>query len=240
MRRTGVGFVPVLITPEDEMLQDTTDIIDAVEARIPDPPLLPSATDGVVCRLFEVYADEFFPIVSMRTRWAYPENESEARRVFASFTGSVDMANTMADRLRSALPMLGVTPATLPAIDAHLDAMLSALCSHFSAHRFVLGERMSLADCALMGPLYAHLYLDRFTRKKPASCAEPRWSRGCGPTWPGSSCGCATPSGRFPSPSCASAGACSPPVASSAWCRTSARPASRRGTSSWSAPEQRR
>lgn len=32
VRRTGVGFVPVLITPEGEMLQDTTDILDVARS----------------------------------------------------------------------------------------------------------------------------------------------------------------------------------------------------------------
>jgi glutathione S-transferase len=166
-RRTGVGFVPVVISPEAEMLQDTTDIIDVLDARYPEPPLLPAAgADVSLCRLFELYADEFFPIVSMRTRWAYPENEAELRRAFAAFSGTLEQGNTVADLMSSYLPMLGVTPETLPAIDAHTDDMLAALCRHFAEHAFLLGERMSLADCALMGPLYAHLYLDRVTRRK--------------------------------------------------------------------------
>jgi hypothetical protein len=102
----------------------------------------------------------------MRTRWAYPENEAELRRAFAAFSGTLDRGNAVADLMSSYLPMLGVTPATIPAIDAHTDDMLAALCRHFAEHPFVLGERLSLADCALMGPLYAHLYLDRVTRKK--------------------------------------------------------------------------
>jgi glutathione S-transferase len=167
MQRTGVGFVPVMITPDDETLQDTTDIIDVLERRFPEPALLPpAAADLILCRLFEVYADEFFPTVSMRTRWAYPENEAELRRAFAAFSGTLDRGNAVADLMSSYLPMLGVTPATIPAIDAHTDDMLAALCRHFAEHPFVLGERLSLADCALMGPLYAHLYLDRVTRKK--------------------------------------------------------------------------
>ena len=39
--RTGAGFVPVLFTPEDEVLQDTTDIIDVLEAREPTPAVIP-------------------------------------------------------------------------------------------------------------------------------------------------------------------------------------------------------
>jgi glutathione S-transferase len=166
-RRTGLGFVPVLITPEGEMLQDTTDIIDALEARVPQPPLMPpSAPDRIVCRIAELYADEFFPMVSMRTRWAYPENERELRRAFAAFSGSEAAGNSVADRMSSFLPVLGIDATTIPAIDAHTDDMLAALCRHFSHHRFLLGDRLSLADCALMGPLYAHLYLDRVTRRR--------------------------------------------------------------------------
>ncbi|MEM8768730.1 MAG: glutathione S-transferase family protein [Pseudomonadota bacterium] len=164
--RTGVGFVPVLFSPEDEVFQDTTDIIDVLEERFPEPPLIPEGTDGVLCRLFELYADEFFPTVSMRTRWAYEENEQELRRAFGAFSGDAARGNTVADLMSSYLPMLGVTAETIPAIDAHTDAMLAALDAHFAEHPFLLGERMSLADCTLMGPLYAHLYLDRVTRKK--------------------------------------------------------------------------
>ena len=164
--RTGVTFVPVLITPEDEMLQDTTDIIDVLEARIPEPRLIPEGPDRVLCRLFELYADEFFPTVSMRTRWAYPDNEAEMRRAFAAFSGTLERGNATADLMSSYLPMLGVTADTIPAIDAHTDDILQALCAHFTQHPYLLGERLSLADCALMGPLYAHLYLDRVTRKR--------------------------------------------------------------------------
>ena len=164
--RTGAGFVPVLFSPDDEVFQDTTDIIDVLERRFSAPLLIPDGTDGVVCRLFEVYADEFFPTVSMRTRWAYPDNEAELRLAFAAFSGDVERGNSVADLMSSYLPMLGVTQDTIPAIDAHTDAMLAALDRHFGEHPFLLGERLSLADCALMGPLYAHLYLDRVTRGK--------------------------------------------------------------------------
>lgn len=164
--RTGAGFVPVLLSPEDEMLQDTTDIIDVLETRFPEPTLVPAGADGVLCRLFELYADEFFPIVSMRTRWAYPENEAELRRAFAAFSGAEERGNAVANLMSSYLPMLGVTEATIPAIDAHTDDMLAALCAHFRDHAFLLGDQLTLADCALMGPLYAHLYLDRVTRRK--------------------------------------------------------------------------
>ncbi len=165
-KRTGLGFIPVLISPEDETFQDTTDIIDMLEERFPEPALIPEdPLDLAICRLFELYGDEFFPMVSMRTRWAYEDNEQELRRAFSAFSGSVEGGNAGADFMSSYLPMLGITEATIPAIDAHTEDLLSALCRHLSDHRFLLGDRLSLADCTLMGPLYAHLYLDRVTRR---------------------------------------------------------------------------
>ena len=37
--RTGLAFIPILVTPEDQTLQDTSDILDALEVRFPSPPL---------------------------------------------------------------------------------------------------------------------------------------------------------------------------------------------------------
>jgi len=56
--------------------------------------------------------------------------------------------------------LTGVRPETAPAIEAHTRDLLAALEAHFETEPYLLGGRPSLADCALMGPLYAHLYMD--------------------------------------------------------------------------------
>src|SRR6185369_735790 len=43
MARTGLGYIPILITPDDETWQDTSDILDALERRFPAPPLYPDS-----------------------------------------------------------------------------------------------------------------------------------------------------------------------------------------------------
>jgi len=159
--RTGLAFIPILITPEDETWQDTSEILDALERRIPDPPLYPKTpVQRVVAYLLELYADEFAVLPAMHYRWATPEGEAAARADFASVTGDVEAANRFADRMSGSLSFLGVTKETGPAIEAHTLALLDALSAHFARHAFLLGGRPSLADCALMGPLYAHLRLD--------------------------------------------------------------------------------
>ena len=42
LRRTGMIFIPIVVTPEGETWQDSTEIYRLLEARHPEPPLFPS------------------------------------------------------------------------------------------------------------------------------------------------------------------------------------------------------
>lgn len=159
--RTGLTFIPVLFTPDDEVLQDTSLILDELERRYPDPPLFPrTPVQRVVALLWELYCDEFMLLPALHYRWSFPESEAKARADFAASTGDDGMATRFADRVKSFLPIVGVLPETIPAIEAHTRELLDDLGAHFERHRMLLGDRMSLADLSLVGPLYPHLYLD--------------------------------------------------------------------------------
>jgi glutathione S-transferase len=159
--RTGLAFIPIVITPDDETWQDTSTILDALEVHVPVPPLYPTTpVQRVVAYLVELYADEFMLLPAMHYRWSFPESVAKARADLVAMSPEPEAASRFAGRMQGTLPFLGITPSTIPAIEAHLDDLLAALAAHFAVHPFLLGERPSLADCALMGPLYAHLYLD--------------------------------------------------------------------------------
>jgi glutathione S-transferase len=159
--RTGLAFIPIVVTPEDETWQDTSEILDALEARVPEPPLYPrTPLLRVLALLFELYADEFLVLPAMHYRWSFPESERKARGDFAAATGDPAAAARFADRMQGGIAALGVCKDSIPAIEAHLLELLARLEAHFERHAWLLGARMSLADCALMGPFYAHLYLD--------------------------------------------------------------------------------
>ena len=161
LQRTGLAFIPIVVTPEDETLQDSSEILDALEARFPSPPLYPETpVQRIVNLLLELYADEFLLLPAMHYRWSFAESEAKARGDFAALVGDAEWANTFADRMKGALPILGVDAATAPAIESHLEGLLDALSAHFAVQPFLLGEHPALADCALLGPFYAHLYLD--------------------------------------------------------------------------------
>ncbi|MFI5316949.1 MAG: glutathione S-transferase family protein [Myxococcota bacterium] len=161
LARTGLAFIPVVITPDDVALQDSSEILDELERRFPLPPVYPlTPVQRIAALLIEVYADEFGVLPAMHYRWSFPESEAKARADFAAATGDPASAGPFADRMKGSLPMLGVVPESIAAIEAHTRELLDVLSSHFASHDFLLGSRMSLGDLALLGPLYAHLYLD--------------------------------------------------------------------------------
>lgn len=167
--RTGVHFIPVLESPDGDFVQDTTDIIDFCEARFCARDVYPTTPrQRIVARLIELYADEWLVIPAMHYRWSFPDqNEAflmaEFGRIVLPHAPAFirrRVARRNASRFAGMLPTLGIDEHTAPAIEASWKATLDDLQAHFSTHRYVLGERASLADFGLIAPLYAHLYRD--------------------------------------------------------------------------------
>lgn len=159
--RTGLAMIPVVVTPEDETWQDSSDILDALDRRFPDPPLHPhTPVQRIAGLLIELYTDEFLILPGLYWRWCFPESVAKARADFASSTGDPSSALRFADVVKNFAAMTGVTPDTAPAIEAHTRELLAALEAHLAVHPHLLGGSPSLGDCALMGPVYGHFYND--------------------------------------------------------------------------------
>ncbi len=172
--RTGHAFIPMLITPEDEAWQDSTDIYDRLEARHPDPPLFPATpVQRIAAHLVELYVDEFALIPAMHYRWGSELGEASARARFIAMTGSEEFGTAAAKRMAGARLALGANDENAPVIEAHTRDVLDALSAHFEGHRYLLGERMSFADCALMGPLDGHFFTDLVSRRLLLETARP-------------------------------------------------------------------
>jgi glutathione S-transferase len=172
--RTGLTYIPMLLTPEDEAWQDSTDIFDRLEARHPDPPLFPSTPlQQIAAHLVELYVDEFGLIPAMHYRWGSELGEASARSRFIALRGSEEVGTKAAARMAQARLAIGASDENAPAIEAHTRELLDALSTHFGAHRYLLGERMSFADCALMGLLDGHLFTDLVSRKLLLETARP-------------------------------------------------------------------
>lgn len=172
--RTGVRYIPVLQTPDDTVLQDTTVIIDELEKRHPQPSIYPiTPKQHLVSLLLETYGDEWLVIPAMHYRWSYDEVNQPT--VFQNF-GQVVMPNApgfirawlgkkIGSRFKNMVPLLGITEETMPAIEQSYLQLLADLEKHFLEHKYLLGDRPSVADFGFIGPFYAHLYLDPYAGK---------------------------------------------------------------------------
>lgn len=167
-RHVGARVMPVVVTPRGEWLQDTTDICDTLEVRYPQAPVLPATpAQRVVALLLEAWADEWWVPVAMHYRWSYAENyalfERDAGNALLPGLPAFArrrMAAYVADLLRGYLPRVGVVPQQYALLEGWTVGMLDHLEVHFATLPYLLGQRPSVADFALLGPLYAHLSRD--------------------------------------------------------------------------------
>lgn len=176
-KRTGASVMPIVVTPEGEWLQDTSRIIDRLEQRFPDAPVVPDAPlQRFAAYLLEMWGDEWWLPVAMYTRWWHPENYP----LFLKDAGSgllpgfprflQDRAGAYAaGQMRAHLPGLGLGPQhteQAKLMDRWTRAALDRLDAHFAQQPFLLGTRPSLGDFGLIGPLYAHLGRDPWSKRE--------------------------------------------------------------------------
>ena len=173
--RTGVHYVPVLISPDDIAVQDTTDIIDFLEQRFPDNSIYPDTPlQKLVALLFEVYADEWLILPAMHYRWNFKRDN--LKFILEEFgSTALPHRSKYLKRLAGLPPALffgssvgkivGVTNKNIAAIETWTEEFFIQFNQHLEQHDFLLGSKPSIGDFGLMGPLYAHLYRDPYPGK---------------------------------------------------------------------------
>jgi glutathione S-transferase len=160
---------PVLETPDGQILQDTTEMIEHLEARFPAPMMIPAAPlQRAVAWLVGAFGSESLLPAAMSYRWTYRDQQEYFLR--AEFGRGVHAGPDREARLAAGLqlmnyfndflPILGVTPQSQRTVETAYLELLDALDSHFQHYPYILGGRPSIADCGLMAPLYAHLARD--------------------------------------------------------------------------------
>ena len=166
--RVGYPVIPVLVAPDGTTLQDTSEMIDTLERQHPVPPTLPATPAGrFLCLLFELYCDEWIKVPALHYRWHYDADFAElefGRNNDPSLPPARqrEIGKKIAARFDGWCVPLGITPGTMPAIEADYLDLLALLDEHFAAVPTVLGGPPSLCDFALYGPFHAHLLRDPY------------------------------------------------------------------------------
>jgi len=166
IKTIGYFMIPVLETPEGDLVQDTTEIIDYLEQRFDGPSIYPdNPVQRLNALLLEVYGDEWLVIPAMHYRWKY--NRDYILREFGKSVlpdGTEEEQYAAGEQISApfsgSLPVLGINEASEPAIEAWYEELLRQLDDHLEGREYLFGSRPSIADYGLMGPLYAHNYRD--------------------------------------------------------------------------------
>jgi glutathione S-transferase len=154
-------MIPILLTPADEALNDSTNITRRLEASLPTPALRPAdpGRRGFDA-LLEDYADEWVVRAMLAARWLHEPDAAQNRAIIAAdmTCGAPEVAMAMAQTIfpqgiLATLPPMGATPETLGFLLGDLRGLCGDLDALAARHRFLAGAEPTVADLAFYGQL---------------------------------------------------------------------------------------
>ena len=144
-----------------------------VEHRGPRAAAKALARSALASMLVELWADEWFALLTLHWRWNVPANADWAIGEFSrcSFPWLPEwlgrrLVTPVAESMQKYRPVVGITEQTIPGIEHFTRALITALEQHLEQPEtpFLFGGRPSRGDMALSAPLWAHLWRDPHSR----------------------------------------------------------------------------
>ena len=157
--RSGTHQVPVLLTPENWMIGDTTPLLRMLDGRFPHRAMFPADEMGVLVHVLEEHFDEWIARVMVHYRWHYADSAKFAAERMAN--GNPDIVERMLSWGPRACRATGTDSAhQREAAEAEYVRILHAAESQLSNTAFLLGDRPTAVDCIVLGGLRAHTNMD--------------------------------------------------------------------------------
>ena len=161
-RYATLPLVPLLVTPDGRGIQDSTPIIEQLEALFPEPSIHhPDPAAAFISALIEEYADEWGNKPMFHYRWFYAaDQDSAGERLARSMMPDVSeeqLPNGVAmikQRMIPRLAFVGSTPATKQPIEDSYRRQLAILDRHLATRTYLFGECPAFADFGLYAQLY--------------------------------------------------------------------------------------
>jgi len=171
--QTGRWIIPILEAEDGSLVQDGSEIIAHFEAQGPTrfPAYPDTPRHRLIAQIFELFGGEGLLRPAMHYRWNFDEtNRAFLARDFPAAlapTGASDEAQAevfamSSGRMRKAMGQFGVSPDSIPAVEASYAQFLALFEAHLAASPYLLGGRPTLGDYGLIAPLYAHLARDPY------------------------------------------------------------------------------
>ncbi len=168
--KAGFLRMPTVELADGTVIQDSSEIIDHLEVRHPERPFYPAGPrQRLAALILEVYADEGLLPAGLHYRWSFREtNDPFVIDEFGTASAGSHAAlvqqlgEAVASQMHAHMGPMGVHAGTIPAIEASTVALFDLLNAHFRVHPYLFGGRASIADCALMAPMYGHFARDPY------------------------------------------------------------------------------
>ena len=161
-RYARLPIVPTVATPEDKGLQDSTPIMEAMDALFPEPSTHPAdATLAFLSVLIEEFGDEWGNKLMFHHRWYDEVDQIASAQTLAwlnlphgSAAQIAELAQFIRQRMSGRGHFVGSSAATAPLITAYYFELLDLLEPHLRARKYLFGARPSFGDFGLSAQLY--------------------------------------------------------------------------------------
>ena len=157
-RHARLPLVPLVVTPDDTGIQDSTPIIEAMEAKFPEPGIHPpDPVSAFVSLLVEEFGDEWGNKWMFHMRWAREIDQVTVSRRFAANRAADeidDAARAIRERMVPRVWFVGSNEVTAPQIEQSFADVLPLLDAHLASRPYLFGARPSFGDFGLWGQIY--------------------------------------------------------------------------------------
>ena len=154
-KHARLPLVPLVVTPAGKGIQDSTPIIDAMEAEFPEPSVHPAGVAGFVSALLEEFGDEWGNKWMFHMRWAREVDQVAVSRRFAAEAEDVETAaKAIRERMVPRVWFVGANEVTAPQIEQSLADALPLLDAHLAHRPYLFGARPAFGDFGLWGQIY--------------------------------------------------------------------------------------
>ncbi len=162
-KHARLPLVPLVITPDHQGIQDSTPILEKLEAAFPEPSIHPDdPAAAFLSALLEEFGDEWGNKWMFHYRWWREADQiSASERLAGDMAGSdagseqlTQVAATIRERMIPRIGFVGSSQKTQQQIEDSFSEGIALLEAHLQRRAFLFGGRPAFADFGLWGQLY--------------------------------------------------------------------------------------
>jgi glutathione S-transferase len=172
-----IPLVPLVVTPQDEGIQDSTPIIERIESSHPQPSIHPAdPVAAFVSALLEEFGDEWGNKWMFHYRWAREVDQiASAGRIASAMMPAADdstlasMTAQVRQRMVDRVWFVGSNAENAPRIEKSFRETIAMLETHLATRPYLFGGRPAFGDFGMWGQIY-----EAWTDPTPGALIEGR------------------------------------------------------------------